>query len=62
MSGFIFEPTARVQKVGFLAIVRNVVCTKCRGARCMKEQYRRKTFKSFRLKKCLPFVHSVYDV
>ena len=33
MSGFIFVPIVRVRNVGFLAIVRNVVCTNCRGAR-----------------------------
>ena len=27
MSGFIFGPIVRVRHVGFLAIVRNVVCT-----------------------------------
>ena len=32
MSGFIFVPIVRVRNVGFLAIVRNVVCTNCRGA------------------------------
>ena len=32
MSGFIFVPIVRVPNVGFLAIVRNVICTNCRGA------------------------------
>ena len=32
MPGFIFVPIVRVRNVGFLAIVRNVVCTNCRGA------------------------------
>ena len=32
MSGFFFVPIVRVRNVGFLAIVRNVVCTNCRGA------------------------------
>ena len=32
MSGFIFVPIVRVRNVGFWAIVRNVVCTICRGA------------------------------
>ena len=32
MSGFIFVPIVRVRNVGFLANVRNVVCTNCRGA------------------------------
>ena len=32
MSGFIFVPIVRVGNVGFLAIVRNVVCTNFRGA------------------------------
>ena len=32
MSGFIFVPIVRVRNVGFLAIVRNVVGTNCRGA------------------------------
>ena len=32
MSGFIFVPIVRVRNVVFLAIVRNVVCTNCRGA------------------------------
>ena len=32
MSGFIFVPIVRVRNVGFLAIVRNVVCTNCRGS------------------------------
>ena len=32
MSGFIFVAIVRVRNVGFLAIVRNVVCTNCRGA------------------------------
>ena len=32
MSGFIIVPIVRVRNVGFLAIVRNVVCTNCRGA------------------------------
>ena len=32
MSGFIFVPIVRVRNVGFLAIVRNVVCMNCRGA------------------------------
>ena len=32
MSGFIFVPIVRVRNVAFLAIVRNVVCTNCRGA------------------------------
>ena len=32
MSGFNFVPIVRVRNVGFLAIVRNVVCTNCRVA------------------------------
>ena len=32
MSGFIFLPIVRVRNVRFLAILRNVVCTNCRGA------------------------------
>ena len=31
-SGFIFVPIVRVGNVGCLTIVRNVVCTNCRGA------------------------------
>ena len=32
MSGFVFVPIVRVRNVGFLAIVRNVFCSNCRGA------------------------------
>ena len=32
MSGSIFVPIVRVRNVGFLAIVRNVICTNCRSA------------------------------
>ena len=32
MSGFIFVPFVRVRNVGFLTIVRNVICTNFRGA------------------------------
>ena len=38
MPGFIFVPIVRVRNVGFLAIVRNVVCTNYRGANFFDER------------------------